>query len=124
MALQDAFTQQQLSTPVGEGGERRFAPAARCDVSIDGLHHLLEGVGKALVVAAGIVDPGATLGVAERGIAEQRFVIAVAMTDPELVRRLGIPGHRVFGSLDLERQSILASGCHLVDGHHASSFVV
>ena len=83
------------------------------DVAVKTAEQLLECVGKALVVPAGIIGdrPG---GRAEQSrIAEQDLVGRVAAADPQFVRPLAVPSQGFICQGDLETQTILPPGRHL-----------
>src|SRR5262245_28334305 len=52
-------------------------------------------------------------------ILEEDLARAIALTDPELFHALGVPGEGAFGTVDLERVVVLATGRKLADRDHA-----
>src|SRR5208283_354390 len=116
VARGDRLADQQLSVPVGKCRVERLrgAPAGP-DVVVDRAESLLEGVGEALVVAAGEVCEGRRGGVEQRRVADQLVVCRRALADPELVGRLAVPGERAFRARNLVADAVLPARGDLGD---------
>src|SRR5262245_32588405 len=83
MALQDRLAQDDLAVPVLKCREwPGRLPVAGIDVIVKGAKELLEGVGEALVVAAGVVGERPYRFVQERRIANEKLIGLFAVADP------------------------------------------
>src|SRR5262249_45908163 len=74
---------------------------------------LLEGVGEALIVPAGIIGKAPDVWLQQGRVAEQDLVRLVTVAQPQLVRTLAIPGERSLAAGDLIADAILAAGRYL-----------
>ena len=81
--------------------QRRARSGAVQHVRVHRAIELLERVGEAFVVAAGIAGESCRLAVEQGRVAQQLAVGLAAFADPERVRRLAVPGER----LSLRRRS-------------------
>src|SRR4030095_6214584 len=81
MALPDRLAQDDLAVAVGEGGKRpRRRRLAGWRITIDGAKELLNRVGEALVVPAGITRERPCRRLEQGRIAHQQFIGTVAVT--------------------------------------------
>src|SRR5690606_10589075 len=88
VALQDGVDEADGAEAVGEGGEVGLAGLPVADGAVDGEEVVLEAVGVALRVAAGVVGVRLRGRVEEAGVLDERLVRAVAAAEPQLVRPL------------------------------------
>src|SRR6185295_9896944 len=89
-ALEHGVADQHLLVAIGKRGvARRRRGLTRGDVVVDRGERGAEGVGEALDVAAGQAGGISARRVHQRGVPDEHLVRAIAMADPQLLRRLG-----------------------------------
>src|SRR5437868_4915236 len=110
----DRVADQHLFVSVRESGiSRPFSPTAGCNVRVYRPEEGCEGIGKPLDMARRQGCGGPGCGSHERRVPKEQLVGPVAMTQPQLVRGLRIPGCGVRGSVNLPLERILSAGADL-----------
>ena len=110
MTCQDGFADEELVMPVFETGEARLIESLGLDGIVKVDEQLFEGVGKTLIMPAGISDRSPRTITDQGWIADQRLVGLIPSSDPQFVGRLTVPGKRLVRAGQLEAKTILSSG--------------
>src|SRR5262249_15826294 len=120
-ALNERVTHHDVAVTIGEGREIR--PRGKITagyVAIERAETLLERVGVALGVAAGITADTARRFAQQRRIAQQQTVRPVAAAEPELLALFAVPRQRLALTGNLDADAVLAPRRNLRDPEIAS----
>src|SRR5262245_41183745 len=102
----DRLAEPDLAISIGEGGIGGGRSQSRGDRVVERPEELLERVGEALAMATGIVADLPGRRQEQGGVAIEELVGCVAMSDPEAIGRVAVPGERPFCAGDLEHDAV------------------
>ena len=120
----DGVTDEHLVVAVGEGGVRRSLRRMSGDhVRVDGSEQGAERVGEALDMAGRQGGRGPPGDAHQGRVSEQDLVRPVAVPEPQVIGRLGIPCGRAGRAVDFPLQGVLPAGADLRDGQRAAGTV-